>query len=79
MGSFREVVETLMARCSREELEKVLILAKKIWARRNEVVHGGEFKHPNQIMCETEELKVSLQEITEKRDENEILSRSREQ
>jgi hypothetical protein len=79
MGSFMEVVETIMARCSREELEKVLILAKKIWARRNEVVHGGEFKHPNQILRETEELIVSLQEITEKCDGNEIPSRSGEQ
>jgi hypothetical protein len=41
--TFKEIMEWLMRRCNRQELELRVVIAKRIWARRNQVLHGGEF------------------------------------
>jgi hypothetical protein len=46
-GSFMEVMEAIFERCTREDINLFAIIANKIWARRNSVVHGGEILHPN--------------------------------
>ena len=48
------VMDTVISRCSREETNLVAITAKKIWARRNDVLHGGAFIHPNRIVSDAE-------------------------
>jgi ribonuclease HI len=53
----------LMNRCIKEDLNFVVVTAKKIWARRNAVVHGGVFTPPNQIVCEVEEQLRKLKEL----------------
>lgn len=54
--SFLEVVDAMITRCSKEELNIFALTTKKIWAKRNDVVHGGDFQHPNRIVIEAREL-----------------------
>jgi hypothetical protein len=49
--------------CTREDLNLFGLVAKKIWARRNVVMHGGEFTHPNRIVHEADELLKSIQAL----------------
>jgi hypothetical protein len=48
--SFAEVMEYLFDRCSGEEVEVHAEIARRIWFRRNLVVHDGEFSHPNNVI-----------------------------
>jgi ribonuclease HI len=50
---FRQVVEGLFNRCTQEEMVLFAGVARRIWRRRNDVVHGGIFSHPNVIMQNT--------------------------
>jgi hypothetical protein len=43
---FIQVVEGVFNKCSQEEIQKFVGLARRIWTRRNEVIHGGAFAHP---------------------------------
>ena len=43
-----------MDRCTQEEIEFHAVTTRKIWFRRNTVVHGGEFLHPNILINEAE-------------------------
>jgi len=35
-----------------EDLELVVVVARKIWFRRNEVMHRGDFLRPNQLFVD---------------------------
>lgn len=49
---FIDVMEGMMERCTIEELELHAVIARKIWLRRNTVVYGGVFSHPNVLIQE---------------------------
>ena len=42
----------MISRCVKEEVELFVVIARRIWYRKNEVVHGGALTHPNQIVRE---------------------------
>jgi hypothetical protein len=44
--NFTEVVMHLKEKLNKEDLELFVITAKKIWKRRNRVLHGESFIHP---------------------------------
>ncbi|XP_059442109.1 uncharacterized protein LOC132174476 [Corylus avellana] len=48
-------MEALIARCPRDELNLAVLIAQRIWARRNEMVHEGDFIHPNRLVRESSE------------------------
>jgi hypothetical protein len=48
--NFSDVVQYMFDRCSHEEVELHVEVARRIWFRRNIVVHGGEFTHPNSVI-----------------------------
>ena len=50
---FLQVVEGLFIKCDQEELLKFAGLVRRIWLRRNDVLHGGKFSHPNTIWQQT--------------------------
>ena len=54
--SFMEVMETIMARCSKTEMDLFTITVKKIWASRNAVFHGGVFQHLYLLLKDAREL-----------------------
>jgi hypothetical protein len=59
-GSFMEVLEVVTGRCVREEINLFALIAKRIWSRRNSMMHGGVFLHPNRIVCEVKEMLVAF-------------------
>jgi hypothetical protein len=74
-SDFIKVVETIMGRCEMEDLELFATTARLIWLRRNTVIHGGIFTHPNQVVrnaCRSlEEFRNANEAVTE----NEEISR----
>jgi hypothetical protein len=50
----------VVLRCDKEEIELFAILARGLWLRRNDYVHGGTFTHPNQVVRDA---KVALEEF----------------
>jgi hypothetical protein len=44
--TFCGVVEEMFQHCNEDELRLFGSIARRIWFRRNEVVHGGSFIHP---------------------------------
>jgi hypothetical protein len=44
--------KALVERCDVVDLELMVVVAWKMWLRRNGVVHGGEFTHPQQVFRE---------------------------
>ncbi|GLT69541.1 hypothetical protein SLA2020_416850 [Shorea laevis] len=40
----------MLSKCDTEEFELFVGIARRIWFRRNFVVHGGEFIHPNSFL-----------------------------
>jgi ribonuclease HI len=47
---FIQVVEEMLRKCDPEEFSQFVGIARRIWLRRNEVMHGGSFQHPNSIV-----------------------------
>jgi hypothetical protein len=52
---FMEVVEGIFTKCEEEDINLFVGLARKIWFRRNEVVHGGSFTHPKVLVQRAKE------------------------
>jgi hypothetical protein len=40
------VVENIFKICEMEEIKIFVGVARRLWLRRNEVIHGGAFTHP---------------------------------
>lgn len=47
---FLQVVEAMFSKCDRLEFFQFVGIARRIWLRRNEVIHGGPFLHPSRIV-----------------------------
>ena len=45
----------LAKKCSTHEMGLIAITARNIWTRKNIVLHGGPFTHPNQLVQESKE------------------------
>jgi hypothetical protein len=52
---FQSVFADLAKRCSMEEIEMCAVTARAIWTRRNAVVHGEAFEHPNILLRKARE------------------------
>ena len=47
---FRQVMEEMCNTCSEDELRFFTSMARKLWFRRNEYIHGGSFTHPTTLV-----------------------------
>lgn len=77
--NFFQLFETLLARCETEELELFVVTARRIWLRRNDVIHRGFFTHPTQLLCDArialedfKRINEGKEDATEQKRENEI-------
>jgi hypothetical protein len=50
--NFLNLIEVLLERYDREEIELGVMLTQKIWPRWNSIVYGGPFTHLAQIVKE---------------------------
>ena len=62
-GMFSNLFEVLMKRCNKEDLELFAVTARKIWLRRNSVVHGEPFSHPTQLIRDAQNSLEEFQRI----------------
>jgi hypothetical protein len=60
---FPQIFEDMLRRLTNEDLEMFAVVTRKIWLRRNELVHGGVFAHPTQVWKEAEEALQEFQRI----------------
>jgi hypothetical protein len=49
-GNSVEILEFLFARFDPEEVELFAEIARRLWFRRNDVVHGGNFSYTNEVI-----------------------------
>ncbi|XP_059429236.1 uncharacterized protein LOC132163053 [Corylus avellana] len=47
---FLQVVDGMLRKCSGVEFQQFVGVARRIWHRRNEFVHGGSFIHPSYVL-----------------------------
>jgi hypothetical protein len=47
---FTQIVTTVFEKCSTEESQLFVGIARKIWMRRNDVIHGNSFAHPTTLV-----------------------------
>jgi hypothetical protein len=70
----------MFSRCDKEEFELFVGVSRKIWFRRNTVVHGGDFLYPNTLIrgafeADEDYKKVHINEagqVTEARSERQV-------
>ena len=60
---FPNFFEVLMRRCNKEDLELFAITTRKIWLRRNSMVHGEQFSHPTQLLRDAQNSLEEFQHI----------------
>ena len=53
--SFRGVVEAILVNCSLEDMIFFAGVARRLWLRCNDVVHGGMFMPPNTLAQKTQQ------------------------
>ena len=51
-SDFHQIFEGLHNRCDHQEMDMFTVIAKKIWLRRNNVVHDKPFTDPNRLVHE---------------------------
>jgi hypothetical protein len=49
-NNFLQVVDDIFLQCDPEEIKQFVGIARRLWMRRNEVVHGGRMTHPNGLV-----------------------------
>jgi hypothetical protein len=47
---FPSVFGAILGKCNAEEIKLFVVLARRIWLRRNSVIHGECFTHPSQFL-----------------------------
>jgi hypothetical protein len=65
--NFLQVVEDMFSTCDEEEMRLFVGLARRIWLRRNESVHGGVFSSPKEILLKTQGAILEFQAAHEKK------------
>lgn len=61
---FTHLFEELIDRLDQSELEIFVVIARSIWMRRNDVVHGGSFTHPRQVFTNAVSALTDFQRVT---------------
>jgi hypothetical protein len=49
-NNFFNIFEDIIARYDRPKVEVFTVTARQLWLRRNGVLHGKPFIHPNQLL-----------------------------
>ena len=60
---FPDIFEAILQRCTTEETELFAVTTRKIWLRRNAVLHGEIFSHPTQLLKEAQNSLEEFQRI----------------
>ena len=58
--SFRSVVEEMQRSCDEDEFRLFVEIARRVWFRWNETIHGGPFIHPTALVQQVGEALVEF-------------------
>jgi hypothetical protein len=70
----RQIFEGLHIQCDSQEMDTFAVIARRIWLRRNLVVHENSFIHPNRLV---QEAVVALDEFWKANDADERPARQK--
>ena len=59
---FLQVMEGVFGSCGQEDIALFVGIARRIWLRRNEVLHGGKFLHPSELILQTRKAITEFQQ-----------------
>jgi hypothetical protein len=76
--NFFHIFETLLSRCEKEELELFVATTRRIWLHRNDMVHGGFYTHPTQLLRDVRIALEDFKRINEGKEEVDGLNREKE-
>jgi hypothetical protein len=74
--TFRHVAEEVFKTCDEMEISSFVGIARRIWFRRNEVIHGGCFLHPTVLLQQvTESMKDFVEARNKSSTANDVLTK----
>jgi hypothetical protein len=68
---FMHIFKKVSSRCKKEEVELFAEVARRIWLRRNDLVHGGTFTHPSLLLKSAENALEEFQRLNVQVEEQE--------
>jgi hypothetical protein len=66
-SNFLRVVENMFQKCDQAEFAKFVCIMRRIWLRRNEVIHDDVFLHPNRLVVQAVQAVERYQQILTER------------
>ena len=70
-SDFSQIFQEVVSRCDRAEVELFAFVARCIWLRRNDFIHGGNFTHPTQVLIDSEKALIEFQKANARLQEGE--------
>ena len=64
--TFLQVVDKIFLQCDLEETKQFVGIARRLWLRRNEMVHGSRMTHPNELVLQTKTAMTEFAATTKK-------------
>jgi hypothetical protein len=64
-GDFSQIFLGVILRCVKEQVKLFAIIARRIWHRRNEVVHGGNLMQPTKVVREAVTTLEDFQQVNQ--------------
>jgi hypothetical protein len=64
-GALLDLFGDIRKRCTRSEVELFVLTARRIWLRRNDVVHGRFMTHPSQVLRDAQTAVANFQRANE--------------
>jgi hypothetical protein len=71
IDDFRQLFREVIQRCEKEDVELFAVVARRLWLRRNDFIHGGNFTHPAHVLIDSEKALTKFQTVNEKSQEGE--------
>jgi hypothetical protein len=59
-SDFGQIFQDVVSRCDRAEVELFATVARRIWLRRNDFIHGGNFMHPTHMLINSEKALIEF-------------------
>jgi hypothetical protein len=58
---FRQIFKEVVSRCEQDDVELFATVARRLWLCRNDIIHGGNFTHPTQLLKDFEKALIEFQ------------------
>jgi hypothetical protein len=66
--NFIQLFEYVLTRCATQEVQLFVVMAMRIWLRRNDVVHRGFFTHPAWVLREASKAVGEFHQVNDRKE-----------